>query len=348
MTISFDNFAFMLGKPVAAGLIKQLPEHFVVKEQLGFEFANRGEHFMVKIRKVGENTKYVVNELGKFCGVKSRDVSWAGLKDRHAVTEQWLSVHLPGKDDPDLTEFVATHPGIEVLETARHDKKLRPGDLVGNSFELHLTQVDKIEDIIQRVEQVKERGVPNYFGEQRFGHQGNNVVQARRWGSKEINIRDKSKRSFYLSAARSWIFNQILSQRLTDDTVEQVLLGDLLQSETDHRGTLATAENLDCLQTQVNNNTADITGPLTGDNQLPTKDDAEKLELSIIEQEPELLALIRDNRMRQERRELLLQLQELSWTQHGDDCLQLNFSLPAGSFATSVVRELMLIKETEE
>ena len=104
------QFNWLYGKPNGSGRIKVAAEDFVVQEHLGFAFAGQGEHFMVQIRKVGENTKYVVNELAKACGVKSRDVSWAGLKDRHAVTEQWLSVHLPGKADPDLSQFCCRAP----------------------------------------------------------------------------------------------------------------------------------------------------------------------------------------------------------------------------------------------
>ncbi len=231
-----DNFSWLYGKPSCQGQIKVLPEHFVVKENLGFDFAGTGEHFMVKIRKTGENTKYVVNELAKACGVKSRDVSWAGLKDRHAITEQWLSVHLPGKSDPDLTQFVADYPGVEVLETARHDKKLRPGDLVGNWFQLRLTELNMPQEVITRLEQIKLQGVPNYFGEQRFGHSGNNVVKARSWGNDEFRVRDKSKRSFYLSAARSWLFNMVLSSRIEQGKERTLLAGDSLLQHGDERG----------------------------------------------------------------------------------------------------------------
>ncbi|MCW8330605.1 tRNA pseudouridine(13) synthase TruD [Photobacterium sp. SDRW27] len=346
MSKVMDNFNWLYGKPGCQGRLKVLPEHFIVKENLGFEFAGAGEHFMVKIRKTGENTKYVVNELAKACGVKSRDVSWAGLKDRHAVTEQWLSVHLPGKTDPDLTQFVAEHPGIEVLETARHDKKLRPGDLIGNWFQLRLTELDKPQDVIARLEQVALKGVPNYFGEQRFGHGGNNVVKARSWGNDEFRVRDKSKRSFYLSAARSWLFNMVLSNRIEQEKVHTLLAGDSLLQEGDDRGVIAESASAD-LQAAIDNGTMAITAPMMGDNALPTAADAEAFEMSIVEQEPLLLKLIRDNRMRHERRLLLLKPQQMEWQQEGEDIV-VSFALPAGCFATAVVRELMIERELED
>lgn len=346
MSNVMDNFNWLYGKPGCQGRIKVLPEHFVVKENLGFDFAGSGEHFMVKIRKTGENTKYVVNELAKACGVKSRDVSWAGLKDRHAVTEQWLSVHLPGKPDPDLAQFVAEHPGVEVLETARHDKKLRPGDLVGNWFQLRLTDLDMPQDVITRLEQVNLHGVPNYFGEQRFGHNGNNVVKARSWGNDEFRVRDKSKRSFYLSAARSWLFNMVLSARIEQGKVHTLLAGDSLQQDGDERGQIVESVSAE-LQQQVDDGSMAITAPMMGDNALPTTADAEAFEMAVVEQEPLLLKLIRDNRMRHERRTLLLKPQQMEWQQDGSD-LTVSFSLPAGCFATAVVRELMIERELED
>lgn len=340
-----EHFSWLYGAPSCQGRIKVEPEDFVVKENLGFAFAGTGEHFMVKIRKTGENTKYVVNELAKACGVKSRDVSWAGLKDRHAVTEQWLSVHLPGKPDPDLTDFVAEHPGVEVIETARHDKKLRPGDLSGNWFELRLRDLDQPDDVVVRLAKIAEHGVPNYFGEQRFGNGGNNVTKARAWGNDEFRVRDKSKRSFYLSAARSWLFNMVLSERIAKGQVHQLMAGDWVE-DSNESGSVVEAVTAE-LQQAVDTGALQITAPMMGDNALPTTADAEAFEMSIVEREPLLLKLIRDNRMRHERRPLLLKPSDMVWQLDGDS-VTVSFSLPAGCFATAVVRELMVEQEQQD
>ncbi|MEL6115523.1 tRNA pseudouridine(13) synthase TruD [Photobacterium sp. SP02] len=339
MTIDMDSLSWLHGKPVCQGRSKVRPEDFIVKEQLGFDFTGSGEHFMVKIRKTGENTKYVVNELAKACGVKSRDVSWAGLKDRHAVTEQWLSVHLPGKPDPDLTPFVAEHPGVEVLATDRHDKKLRPGDLAGNHFELRLTELDNPQDLDARLVKIQQQGVPNYFGAQRFGHDGNNVVKARAWGNDEFRVRDKSKRSFYLSAARSWLFNLVLSQRIADGKADTLLAGDCVQQQGREDWQLVEQITPEW-QAQVAAGEWLITAPVTGDNALPSQGEAAAFEMAVIEQEPLLLKLIRDNRMRHERRALMLRPADMHWQLHADQ-LEVQFSLPAGCFATAVLRELI-------
>ncbi len=344
MSSLLSPLQYRFSAPTATAQLKQQPEDFVVCESLGFDFSGSGEHFMVHVRKTGENTSYVANELGKFCGVKSRDVSWAGLKDRHAVTEQWLSVHLPGKADPDLTEFVSTHPGIEILATARHDKKLRPGDLIGNRFVLRLRDVSNLPEVLARLPMLSQ-GVPNYFGAQRFGHDGNNVEQARAWGKGDIRVKDKNKRSFYLSAARSWLFNQILSKRLADNTVQVPMLGDWLESADDTRGWALTEIN-DAVQARIATGEWAITGAMVGDNALPCTDAAAEMEWAILNEEPDLLKLVRDNRMRQDRRALLLFPQDLTWEQDGND-LVLSFGLPAGAFATALVRELIdTVEET--
>ncbi|MEZ8144598.1 tRNA pseudouridine(13) synthase TruD [Enterovibrio sp. FF113] len=338
MTDVMTSLAYLNGKPTATGRLKAKPEHFFVSETLDFTPAGHGEHFLVRIRKIGENTKYVVNELAKACGVKSRDVSWAGLKDRHAVTEQWFSVHLPGQPDPDLTEFLETHEGIDaILETTRHDKKLRPGDLIGNRFSLVITDFDGDDAIEARLVSIRDKGVPNYFGSQRFGRDGNNVVAAREWGQDKIRVRDKSQRSFYLSAARSYLFNLVLSARIKQDMAHTPMRGDMLIDDTDH---LKMVLEINKANELLEKGIWQISGPMTGDNALPTEADARKFEQAIINQEPDLLAVIRSNRMRHDRRALMLFPQDMAWT-HDEGTLTVSFSLPAGSFATAVMRELI-------
>ncbi len=227
MTDILSPLAYLCGKPTAKAKLKALPEHFQVNEVLGYSLTGHGEHLMVRIRKTGENTSFVANELAKACGVPSRAVSWAGLKDRHAVTEQWLSVHLPNGETPDFSAFLAQYPSIEILEVTRHDKKLRPGDLQGNEFVVTLSEVSDVAAVLSRLETVAELGVPNYFGSQRFGRHGNNLSEARRWGRDNVRSRNQNQRSLYLSAARSWIFNQIVSKRIEQGCFARFIEGDI-------------------------------------------------------------------------------------------------------------------------
>lgn len=333
-----ENLPYLYGKPVASAKLKAKPEHFVVKEDLGFEFTGEGEHLMVKIRKSGENTSFVANELARFCGVKSKDIGWAGLKDRHAVTEQWLSIHLPKSDAPDFSQFEAMYPTVQVLETSRHNKKLRPGDLQGNYFELTLSEVTDIAALEKRLEQVLESGVPNYFGAQRFGRDGHNVEEARRWGRENVRTRNQNKRSLYLSSARSWIFNLIVGKRIESGCFYQPVAGDILELNAEQ--VTVNESNLVALNESVLSGEAVITAALAGDNALPTELKAEELEQQILDSEPDLMALIRGNRMRHDRRDILLKPEDLSYSTTEDE-VTLKFSLCSGSFATSIVRELV-------
>ncbi|KJY83602.1 pseudouridine synthase [Vibrio galatheae] len=344
MSDILSSFAYLNGKPVAKGKLKVKPEHFQVNENLGFDFTGNGEHLMVRIRKTGENTSFVANELAKACGVKSKDVSWAGLKDRHAVTEQWLSVHLPKGDAPDFSAFLAEYPSIEIIATDRHNKKLRPGDLVGNQFVVTLSEVTDVADVVARLESVVKAGVPNYFGSQRFGNQGNNLEEARRWGRENVRTRNQNKRSLYLSAARSWIFNTILSDRIEKGLFTQPILGDLIH-QAEQRITVE-ADNLANVSQHVASGQANITAALAGDNALPTLEDALSLEQPHLDAEPDLMALIRGNRMRHERRDICLMPQDLTWHVE-DDQVTLTFSLDAGCFATAIIRELIEEVEVE-
>ncbi len=335
MSDILSPFAYLNGKPSAKAKLKAKPEHFKVSEQLGYDFTGEGEHLMVRIRKTGENTTFVANELAKACGVKSKDVSWAGLKDRHAVTEQWLSVHLPKGDAPDYAGFLAEHPSVEILDVQRHNKKLRPGDLAGNQFSVTLSEVSDVEDVLTRLEQVIKHGVPNYFGAQRFGNQGNNLEEARRWGRDNVRTRNQNKRSMYLSAARSWIFNHIVSQRIEQGVFTQAMAGDLLADQA----TPLTAEAATDYNQQPEPRAA-LTAALAGDNALPTQEASLALEQPCLDAEEDLMKLIRGNRMRHDRRSVALMPSDLTWQVDGDD-ITLNFYLDSGSFATAIVRELI-------
>ncbi len=331
------EFAYLHGKPNAKAKLKALPEHFIVKETLGFEFSGSGEHLMVKIRKSGENTSFVANELAKFCGVKSKDVGWAGRKDRHAVTEQWFSIYLPKAELNDFSAFEQQYPNIQILETVRHERKLRPGDAAENYFEVTLSEVTDTVEVERRMNKIAQSGVPNYFGAQRFGKNGNNLTEARRWGRDNVRTRNQNKRSLYLSAARSWIFNRIVSSRIEQQLMATLLSGDIVKQAGNSFE--VSDDHLLEMQAQLAQGNVILTAALAGDNALPVKGKALELEQSIVDSEPDLMALIRGNRMQHDRREVLLKPKGLRY-QVQNDHITLCFSLPSGSFATAVVREL--------
>ena len=344
MSDHLSSLAYLNGKPKAQGKLKMKHEDFCVSENLSFEPSGDGEHLMLRIRKTGENTSFVANELAKACGVKSRDVSWAGLKDRHAVTEQWFSIYLPKSESPDFSLFLSRYPQIEILKTTRHHKKIRPGDLDGNEFKVVISEVTDVEDVLQRLEKISRGGVPNYFGNQRFGHGGNNLVEARRWGRENVRTRNAQKRSLYLSAARSWIFNTIVSARVKKEILNLALLGDIV--ERNQELVLVTKENIEIVNHDLVRGVGRVTAAMAGDNSLPTESDALNLEQPFLDAETDLMSLIRGNRMQHDRRSCILIPQDMQWSTDKDS-VTLQFSLTSGSFATSVVRELVNEIEVE-
>lgn len=256
---------WLYGQPASSGAIKACPEDFCVREDLGFSFDGDGEHVMVYLRKTGYNTQFVADSLAKFARISARAVSYAGLKDQQAVTEQWFCLQMPGKDTPDFSGF--SLEGCEVLNVVRHRRKLRIGALKGNRFALVLRQINNRDDVEARLLQVQAHGVPNYFGEQRFGRNGNNLVMARKWANGEIEVRERSKRSFYLSAARSAVFNQAVSQRIEGGFHRQVLLGDAVGLTGSGSWFTVTQDELESAQQRLNDGDVYITAPLPGDGE---------------------------------------------------------------------------------
>lgn len=329
------------GQPVASGVLKASAEDFRVIEDLGYAPDGEGEQLLVRIRKNGCNTRFVAEALAKFVGIHPRDVSFAGMKDRHAVTEQWFCLRIPGKITPDLTAFELT--GVEVLESARHRRKLRTGALQGNAFTLVLRQISDRDAVEQRLQLIARDGVPNYFGSQRFGHEGNNLTMAQRWAADEIRVRERNKRSFILSAARSAMFNQVVSDRLAQQgSLTRVLPGDALQLTGRGSWFVAEAAERDTLQQRVDASELRITAPLPGSGEWGTRDDALAFEQNSLSGEGALIALMDRERVEAARRAMLVIPRDLQWNWQDDVTLEMSFWLPAGSFATSVVRELLL------
>lgn len=337
--IAFDELTYLHGKPQATGQLKANPEDFVVVEDLGFEPDGEGEHVLVKILKNGCNTRFVADALAKFLKIHAREVSFAGQKDKHAVTEQWLCARVPGNVMPDLSKFELE--GCKVLEYARHKRKLRLGALKGNAFTLILRQVTNRDDVEQRLAAINEQGVPNYFGSQRFGIGGSNLLGALRWAQSGAPVRDRNKRSFWLSAARSALFNQIVSERLKKTDANQVVVGDALQLAGRGSWFVATAEEMTDLQTRVDDKTLLITAALPGTGEWGPQGQALESEQAAVADATELQTLLVREKVEAARRAMLLYPQQLSWNWWDDVTVELRFWLPAGSFATSVVRELI-------
>lgn len=337
--IAFNDLTWLHGKPQGQGILKANPEDFVVVEDLGFAPDGEGEHLLVRILKTDCNTRFVADALAKFLKIHAREVSFAGQKDKHAVTEQWLCARLPGKKMPDLSQFQLE--GCQVLEYARHKRKLRLGALKGNQFTLILREISDREDVERRLQAIAAQGVPNYFGAQRFGIGGSNLLGALRWAESGAPVRDRNKRSFWLSAARSGLFNQQVSIRLKKPEFNQVVDGDALQLAGRGSWFVATPEERAQLQERVDNRELMITAALPGSGEWGCQREALAAEQAAVAEETQLQALLVREKVEAARRAMLLYPQQMSWNWWDDVTVELRFWLPAGSFATSVVRELI-------
>ena len=337
--IAFNELTWLHGKPQGQGILKANPEDFVVVEDLGFAPDGEGEHLLVRILKTDCNTRFVADALAKFLKIHAREVSFAGQKDKHAVTEQWLCARLPGKEMPDLSKFQLE--GCQVLEYARHKRKLRLGALKGNQFTLILREISDRDDVERRLQAVAAQGVPNYFGAQRFGIGGSNLLGALRWAESGSPLRDRNKRSFWLSAARSGLFNQQVSIRLKKPEFNQVVDGDALQLAGRGSWFVATPEERAQLQERVDNRELMITAALPGSGEWGSQREALAAEQAAVAEETQLQALLVREKVEAARRAMLLYPQQMSWNWWDDVTVELRFWLPAGSFATSVVRELI-------
>ena len=324
--------------PKQTALLKAECADFVVKEQLGYDMSGDGEFVAVKVRKTDCNTLFVGEQLAKFAGISARNMSYAGLKDRKAVTEQWFSLQMPGQPTPDFSQF--SLEGVEILDVTRHQRKIRIGSLQGNHFEILLRNAEETDELKVRLDFLAKNGFPNYFTEQRFGRDGNNLTQALRWANGEIKVKDRNKRSFYLSAARSEIFNLILSKRMELNLAQQILVGDVLQLNGSHSWFVVDeSEDLAQLQQRLAQQDVLLTAPLIGEEEKSAVD----FEHEIFAQHQALFALMRQERMKAARRPILMQPQQFQW-QFEPNGLRLQFDLPAGSYATALIRELVNVE----
>lgn len=327
--------------PVRARL-RCSPEDFRVDEDLGFPPDGEGQHVLVQVRKRGANTEWVARQLARHAGVASADVGFAGLKDRDAVTTQWFSVDLAGCPEPEWSTLDAE--GVEVLGRACHRRKLRRGMLQGNHFDLVLRELSgPREELEARLRQVAKRGVPNYFGEQRFGRDGGNLIAAEALLSGGRRERNRHKRGLYLSAARSYLFNTVLSHRVARGDWRRALPGEVLMPAD--VGSLVVTDAVDeKIALQVKRGELRPTGPLWGRGRPLPRGEALALEEAALEKLAAWCRGLEFVGLKQDRRPLALPVCQLDWNFVDARTLRLRFKLPPGGYATTVLRELIVAK----
>ncbi len=322
-----------LGPALSAGRLRAQPDDFIVEEDLGFAPAGSGQHVLLKVRKRDANTQWVARELARVCRCRPMDVGFAGLKDRRAVAVQWFTV--PKSSQPLESWTAVQTPEFEVLEAHAHTRKLPRGALAGNGFVIRVRDVTVTDQqLADRVELIVRRGVPNYFGPQRFGREGSNLTRIAA-GLKSLRM---PERGFVLSAARSLIFNAVLSERVDDGSWERLEPGDI--ANLDARGSVFAVEQVDetllerCQRLDIH-----PTGPMWGRGFPASHGRVLELESRVGAQLSAPSGLVAEAGMEQERRSLRLAVRSLEWSREAD-AVVLRFRLTRGSFATTVLREI--------
>lgn len=328
--------------PLGTGALRTSPEDFKVIEILGFAPSGAGPHALLTVRKRGANTEWVARELARVAGCKPFEVGFAGLKDRNAVTTQAFSVPR-GKRAAE--EFIGVAgEGYEVIASAAHQRKLPRGALEGNRFEITVRELRcDAAALRERLEAIGRGGVPNYFGPQRFGRDAGNLAAVMRAAQQPTDTRGRgrgrSDEGFMLSAARSVIFNAMLAARIGQGSWNRLLPGDV--ANLDGRGSVFAVPSLDA---ELERRCAELdihpTAPLCGEGEALSTGEVRSFEEGIAAEFPEALAVIRGERMNAERRALRMRVRDLEH-EYDQDVLRLGFALPAGSFATAVLRELI-------
>lgn len=331
------------GPPVLSAALRSQPEDFQVVEIDSFAAHGEGEHLLLTLRKRGLNTSEVARRLAQWAGIGEVGIGYAGLKDRHAVTTQRFSVHLPRRVAPALAAL-AGGP-LEIVDSAWHNRKLPRGALAGNRFTLVLRQVQGERSAIEaRLQAIADRGLPNWFGEQRFGRGGGNVNQAlAMFEGRRVR---REQRSILLSAARSELFNRVLAARVADGSWERGLEGEVWML-AGSRSVFGPEPCSDILARRLATFDIHPTGPQWGQGEPRAQGVCAALELRVLSEAdgPALRAGLEAAGLKQERRALRQQAVDLRWTWLDGQTLELGFALAPGSYATALLHELGPVRE---
>ena len=334
--MSETRLARAFGEAVLQARFRVAPEDFFVEELPSFAPSGEGEHLLLTIEKRGLNTAFVAKRLAQWAGIAEMGVGYAGLKDRHAVTRQRFSVHLPKKVSPDVASLDGDD--LKVLEQHWHQRKLPRGALAGNRFVLVLRElVGERPAIEDRLRAILASGVPNYFGEQRFGREAANIEAARRMFAGERVKREQ--RSILLSAARSALFNAVLAARVARGDWSSGAVGDVWMLDGTH-SVFGPTDLDETLRERVRAQDVHPTGPMWGLGELRSSGDVRALEQETTNAFADLRVGLEAAGLKQERRALRMRVPGLEWRWLGDDALQLSFELAPGSYATEVLAEL--------
>jgi tRNA pseudouridine13 synthase len=334
------------GEPTARCLLRARPEDFEVEEQLGFAPEGEGEHVFLQVEKRGLNTMDVARKLAQCAGIEMRELGYAGLKDKHALTRQWFSIGLAGRAEPDWS--VLENQQLRILERSRHRRKLRRGAHRGNHFRLTLRELSgDLEILAARLQQVQELGAPNYFGEQRFGFSGGNLDAGLAWLRGESRKPPRHLRGLYLSALRSLLFNRLLAERVKNEGWQQPIAGDVCMLSGSN--SFFTAEQLDpSIVARATQGDIHLGLPLWGAGEVKCSESIWQQQLSCLAEYDEICQFMLGQNMKLDWRAARLLPDDFCYQFCDDGTLVLEFSLVTGGYATALLRELVCYEDKDK
>jgi tRNA pseudouridine13 synthase len=327
--------------PGIGGRIKVEPEDFEVEEIPAYQPSGSGDFVYLWIEKRGMGAEFFTRQVARRLGIGPGEVGTAGLKDRHAVTRQWVSV--PAAAETNLAALDGD--GIRVLQVSRHTNKLRPGHLHGNRFRILVRDVDTANEacLPPLLDRLKQHGLPNFYGSQRFGREGETLrlgLALLRGETPERKVRNPFLKKLALSAAQSALFNHYLGRRLDDGLLRTVLAGDVMAKIP--FGGMFTAEDVAREQARFESREIVSAGPIVGRKTFPAAGvAAERAAAALAACQLSTAQFAGFGKLLQgTRRHNLVYVDDLVSEKIADG-QRLSFTLPAGSYATVLLREIM-------
>ena len=354
--LGLDKLAYLQGEPTARGMLKQQFADFKVSEELGFEMGGNGEHLFLYIKKQNLSTIEVARKIAAVAEARIAMVGYAGMKDKKAECTQWFSVPLQkekGAVKENENQSIISRledENIKIISTVRNNRKLKIGSHKRNLFDITLRNcLEGREEFDANLDKIKQFGVPNYYGFQRFGRELSNLKQVDKLihdPQTNTKRRQKSfKKGMLISAARAYVFNQVLSSRITNNNWSQFVAGDVINLDGTDRNFIVEEGAWDAtLQKRLENFDIHLTGPLLG--KVDSKDKyissgkAADIEKAEVDKYPKILEYLQKIGAKSSRRPLRFLPEELRWAWLDDCTLNLSFALSPGAYATSLLREV--------
>jgi tRNA pseudouridine13 synthase len=335
-----EALVYPYGAALIGGVIKSRPQDFEVFEELGFEPSGEGEHLFLQVEKSGLSTPELVERISRDYSIHPRHIGYSGMKDKNALTTQWLSLHLPGqKIDP----AAADGDGYRVLRALRNRSKLRRGSHKSNFFRILIREVDDLPAVSsEQLQALGSLGMANYFGAQRFGRHQDNVEQAlKQLAGTRLK---RTRRGILLSSLRSFLFNQVLTRRIAQGYWTKPIEGDVFMLRGSH-SIFSEAIDVTLLQRFASLDIAS-TASLYGSGQNQLSGDALQIEQQVFAEYAEITDCLDAQGARLQMRPLRVAVEELEYElDAATRTLQLQLRLPAGSYLTTLLAHFMQVSE---